>query len=314
MTTENSALEELPNDNDLMLAAMGVPDDDEPDGTEEAATPPAAPPAVEGAPPVEPPADPDAFDLTALRKVAAERQAQREPPKVEPTAAPTPDLAQLADHMSGAAEMRAAIDAYATGDASGLAKLAGKDEATLYELQTKRAMGGDTAGLEQRLVAQQAEIEALKTRKPEGVLTVEAYKAIQQQATDKAEREEFVSAVSNPDDFPVLGRVAAAAALRYGDEAADLLREAGSTLSFASVSQVAEQLALKELGGLMAQQVDGRTGDGGNTEAGANSPNAGSTRTSGLDNNAAAEAASALPDFLDEAALIARATKAAEAD
>lgn len=303
--TANAPIEELPNDNDLIAAAMAA--DEEAPPAEGEAPPPAA---------ETPPAEDDGFDLAALRKVGAERKAEREraPVKPEPASA-SPDLAKLADHMSGAAEQRAAIDAFKTGDASKLAALTGMDEATLYEQWTKRAMNGDAAGTDAKIVALQAELAALKGAKPEGVMTMERYEEIQAGKARGEAVNAFKNAVSDSEKFPVLGKIDANAAISYGHRAADLLRGSSDTPpTLDAISTVAEKLAKEELGGLLAQQGDGRTGDGGNSEAAATSANTGSNGAGGLDNRAAAEAASTLPDFTDESAYIARAIRAAQAD
>lgn len=262
--------------------------------------------------------------LDELRKIAAARakaQQAQGATQEQPTATQDmPDLAKLAESMSGAEAYKKAVEAAASGDFSQIAKLAGKDEASLYETWTHRALKGDAAAVEAKMAALEAKIAELEGRKlPDDVLTQEKLQEIEARRYAEQARESWKQHVRSPEvaeKYPILHKIDADVALRYGLEADEMLKAAGLPRDFESISRYAESLAREQLGGLLAQQSTGHAqqSTGGSSEAAATSATSGSKRTGvTIDNRAAAETASSLPDITDEAAFIARARRAAEA-
>jgi hypothetical protein len=263
-------------------------------------------------------------NLDELRAIAAERAKARgadvgQSTQAATTQAQAPDLAKLTEAMTGAAAYREAIEAAASGDFSRIAKLAGKDEATLYETWTRRAMKGDAHAVETKIAELQAKIAELEGKKlPDDVLTSEKLQAIEAERYAEKARADFKAYVKSPEQasrFPILSRIDADVALQYGLEADGLLEAAGLPRDFDTISTYTEKLLTEKFGGLLAQQQDGRAQqqNGATSEAAATSATSGSTRTGvTIDNRAAAETASALPDYWDESAFVARARKVAE--
>lgn len=264
------------------------------------------------------------MDLAKLRKIAADRAKAHQgqaATQAATDAAPAPDFAKLAESMSGAAAYKAAIEAAASGDFSQVAKLAGKDEASLYETWTQRALKGDAHAVEAKMAALEAKIAELEGKKlPDSVLTEEKLqemRAREYAENARAQFKTFVKAEAAASKYPLLSRIDAEEALRYGVEADGMLEAAGLPRDFDSISNYAEQLLRERIGGaLEAQQSSGRAqqASGERSEAAATSANSGSKGAGvTIDNRAAAETASSLPDITDEAAFVARARRAAEA-
>lgn len=263
--------------------------------------------------------------LDELRAIAAERAKARGADGAQAAQAATatqaqvPDIAKLTEAMAGAAAYREAVEAAASGDLSRVAKLAGKDEATLYETWTRRAMRGDAHAMETKIAELQAKIADLEGKKlPDDVLTAEKLQAIEAERYAEKARADFKAYVKAPEQasrFPILSKIDPDVALQYGLEADGLLEAAGLPRDFNTISTYTEKLLTEKFGGLLAQQHDGRAQHhpGATPEAAASSASSGSQRAGvTIDNRAAAETASALPDYWDEAAYVARARKVAE--
>lgn len=259
------------------------------------------------------------LDLASLRAIAAERSAaQQGQQKAEPAEAkPAPDLAQLADQLTGAGAYKSAAAKLMEGDGSDLAKLLGVDEATIYERWTDRALRGDASSMEAQLKAQREEIEALKAAKlPDDVVTTKALEEREMQKQHDENRRAFSTLASDAEKHPVLSAIDAKLRLQYGFDADQILRDSGTPLTIENLAAVAEKLAAEQLGGLLkGQQSSARASQSSGDEdsAAAPSENSGSSRAGvTIDNRTAAESASPLPDYFDESAYVARARKVAE--
>lgn len=325
MATTTEIIDEIPDESTLLQAASTF--DDEPDG--DAQTAPSAKNVAHGsgearqqnqqegeqAPPAGPPG------LAELRQIASERAAKmREAPKepAQPAQPAAPDLSQLADAMSGAGNMRKAIEALKSGDLSEIAKLAGTDAATIIEQATSRQLKGDHVANLQREVASLREALA-KQGKPEGVMTREDYEEARKKEADEAWvrqlNDDFARLVhpeNGSEDYKTLRKVDDATRAMHAQYAERLLNGAGKPVTAQEIARLAneslEALA-QQLVGPAQQQI------GGTSEAGATSPPLTTQRRVQVpDNRAAAEAVGTLPDFSDEAAYLARARKAAEAE
>lgn len=319
-------------DEDALFAAAVESAESVEDGDEDGGEQPSA-----AAPGEHPAAAPGALPaLDDLRKVAAERakafEAQKpaEPAPAQQAGQPAqPDLSALADGLSGAKAMREAMEAFKTGDGSKLAEVMGVDEATLYERWTDRAIRGETSSIEQKLNTALKRIEELEGRGlPDDVLTAEKLAEREQQAKQQQTRDTFTSwaqagridpATGEKVTYPTLGALAQIdpnLALRYGSEAEELVKAHGLPLTLESVAHYAEQIAHEKHGALFQAQQQAGTAQqtpGGIRSAAASSATPGSKkRPVTIDNRAAAEVASSLPDFEDEDAFLARARVAAE--
>lgn len=321
MQIEDEDIETPEFDEDALMAAAAAAAEDEDGSGEEAGDLGTATGGEAQAETTE--ADANALPgLEELRKIAAERakaHAATQKTDEQPQAA-APDFSKLTEAMTGAAAFKEAVEAFATGDASKIAKLTGKDEASLYESWTQRAMKGDTAALEKTVAALQAKVAELEGKKiPDEVLTTDKLEEIEAQRAKERSEAEWLATLSDAKDFPILRGLSGVdrkMALDYAWEANGLLAASGKPFGLSDVSRYAEELASAKWAGIFkAQQQDGRAQqrNGATSEAAAISATSGSKRAGvTIDNRAAAETASSLPDVTDEAAYLARARKVAE--
>lgn len=251
----------------------------------------------------------DGLNLAKLAELAAERRAARGQEPAQPAPQPPGLTAEaIAEAMAAKDGFRQeAITAAKAGDLEALARLTGeKDPATLYERFTKQAMSPGSVSTEQKMAALEAKIAELEGRGPgDDVLTTEKYQNIQREQAEAANREAFSKSVANEAKYPMLSKIDAGAALRYGGLAEKQLIEAGYPLSLDSISRIAEEIAATELGGLLAQQqgAAGGTDAGSTSRAAADSANSGGNNAgAAIDNRAASSTAAAKPDLDDDEA------------
>ncbi len=261
-------------------------------------------------------ADDAPLDLAKLEALAKERQSARE--AQQPTAEQKAEAAEpltadaIAQAMRSTDTFRQQVtEAVAKGDLATLTRLTSQDPekadpAGVYERFTKHALDPSGASAADKVAALEAKIAELEGKTlPENVLTTERLQEIEREKAYAANRQAFLSTISDADAYPILANIDESLRLQYGGEAQAAIEAAGEVPTTELLAQISEQVARSKLGGLLAQN----SGAVVKSEDGSKSPKAAGAATAGensgrgaIDNRAASTTAATMPDPDDDEA------------
>ncbi|MGB0971634.1 MAG: hypothetical protein ACPGVG_11820 [Mycobacterium sp.] len=244
-------------------------------------------------------ATPPADTWESLRALATERrQARSAAPEDKPAAPEGPTAADLLRQMNERDEYRAAVEEAKAGKLTRLAKITGKDPATLFEQFSREGLKPGSVSAEQRVAQLEAELAEIKNGSASSVEKLREEIA-ERAAAENQQREvaRFQTLTSTAESFPLLSRLAPETRLQYGEEAAQLLIAAGRDPDV----EVAAQLAERKLEQL-AQQLTGagQQNVAGSEKSAGENANPRGTRPTGIDNRTASTIAAIDPPTLED--------------